>query len=423
VRILFVSINYWPDETGIAAFNVWRAEYLASRGHRVSIATGPPYYPEWRVPEPYRGLPWERRAWRTEERNGVRILRSPMFVPKAVSAKTRILHEASFLASSFARAFTDEKPELIFAVSPPLGLAVTVSTLARLWGVPYVIDVEDLQPDAAIELGMMREGRLTRALYRVERLGYERATLVGTITEGMRQRIVAKGVDLAKVVLFPPRGDSSLYEVRRACDAEGFRRRHGLEGKFVVSHSGNMGVKQGLEVILGAAERSRTRRPELHYLFVGDGAMRARLEAQARRRSLANVTFLPLLARDDFRQMLASTDLALVTQQRVVSNIVFPSKTVTLFSAGCPVVASVNAESEVARAVRDSGAGEVVEPEDGVTLFEAIDRLSRAPETLAQMSAAGQSYAQQHWDERRTLPRMEEQLMGCVQRWRSAKGR
>ena len=99
MRILVLSINYWPDETGIAAFNIWRCEYLAARGHQVTICTGPPYYPEWRVPQPYRGKLFQR-----EQRNGVTILRSWMYVPQVVNSKKRILHEASYLASSFARA-------------------------------------------------------------------------------------------------------------------------------------------------------------------------------------------------------------------------------------------------------------------------------------------------------------------------------
>jgi colanic acid biosynthesis glycosyl transferase WcaI len=344
-------------------------------------------------------------------------------VPEEVTTWTRMLHEASFLASSLLRAVGNSRPEFIIAVSPPLGLALTAAFLSRLWRVPYVFDVEDLQPDAALELGMMSDGALIRFLYRVERLGYERAALVSTLTEGMRHRITEKGIDPAKVVLFPPRADSSLFDVRSRCDTGDFRHRYKLQGKRIVSHSGNMGVKQGLEVILEAAERTRSRHPEIQYLFVGDGAMRARLEERARARELSNVLFLPLLERNEFHRMLAATDIALVTQQRVVSNIVFPSKTVTLLCAGCPVIASVNAESEVARAVLDSGGGEVVEPENGEALTKAIERLSQSPETLARMSAQAQQYALKHWDEQRTLPRMEEQLLRCVERWREGQSR
>jgi colanic acid biosynthesis glycosyl transferase WcaI len=341
-----------------------------------------------------------------------------MFVPQTLSTKKRILHEASYLASSFLRALATGKPDLIFVVSPPLGLALTAVTLSRLWRVPFVFDVEDLQPDAAVELGMMKEGSVIRALYRIERLAYESAALVSTITEGMRQRIVEKGIDPAKVVLFPPRADSSLSTLRERTDGSAFREKYGLQGKLIVSHSGNMGVKQGLEVILEAAERSREL-ADIQYLFVGDGAMRPQLEAQARARDLKNVRFLPLLENDLFLQMLAATDIALITQQRMVSNIVFPSKTVTLLSAGCPVIASVNSESEVARAVMSSGAGLVVEPENAEALLNAILQLAKCPESLARMSLQARQFATESWDERRTLPRMEQHFTDCAEQWRT----
>ncbi len=411
MHILVLSINYWPDETGIAAFNTWRCEYLAAQGHQVTICTGAPYYPEWRVPERYRGKLFQREA-----RNGVTILRSWMYVPQTLNTKKRILHEASFLASSFACALSVKKPDLIFAVSPPLGLGLTAAALSSLWRVPFIFDVEDLQPDAAVELGMMKGKSMIRALYGIERLAYQRAALVSTITEGMRQRIVEKGIDPAKVVLFPPRADSSLYTLRERFDGSVFREKYGLRGKLIVSHSGNMGVKQGLAVILEAAEKSRDRE-DIQYVFVGDGAMRPQLEAQARSRNLNNVRFLPLLDSDMFGQMLAATDIALITQQQIVSNIVFPSKTVTLLSAGCPVIASVNSGSEVARAVLRSGAGLVVEPENASALLDAIHELAKSRETLASMSLKARQFAIESWDERFTLPRMEQEFVDCAKRW------
>jgi colanic acid biosynthesis glycosyl transferase WcaI len=341
-----------------------------------------------------------------------------MFVPQAPTTKKRILHEASFLASSFVRAAVTEKPDVIFAVSPPLGLGLTVATLSRMWRVPYIFDVEDLQPDAAAELGMIENPSVLRALYGIERMAYRKAALITTLTEGMRQRIIGKGIDPGKVVLFPPRADSSLYNLRDRCNGNEFRERFGLQGKFIISHSGNMGVKQGLEVILRAAEKTRERE-DIQYVFVGNGAMSSRLEADAKKRKLKNVCFLPLLDQDLFPQMLAATDIALITQQRVVSDIVFPSKTVTLLSAGCPVIASVNSGSEVARTVLRSRAGLVTEPENADSLSDAILQLVASPEALARMSSQASQFAMESWDERRTLPLMEAHFAECASRSRT----
>src|SRR3984893_7133499 len=328
MHILLLSINYWPEQTGIGLFNAWRAEYLASRGHQVTVCTGMPYYPEWKIPREYAGKLVSR-----EEHNGGTILRSWQGVPKRVTAIKRVMFRASFLATSFVRALGSRKPDLLLVVSPPLGLGITANVLSRWWGVPYVFDVEDLQPDAAADLGMLPRPVLP-VLYRMERFAYRHAALISTLTEGMRQRIISKGVAAEKVAIFPLRADEELFKLGAAAEGQSFRMEHGLEGKFLVVHSGNMGVKQGLEVVLEAAALLKDRK-NVAFLLVGSGAMKSQLQERAAALRLENLKFLPLQSEQRFREMLATTDLALVTQQRTVSDIAFPSKTVTLLSAGC----------------------------------------------------------------------------------------
>jgi colanic acid biosynthesis glycosyl transferase WcaI len=163
-------------------------------------------------------------------------------------------------------------------------------------------------------------------------------------------------------------------------------------------------------VILGAAALSRER-TDIVYLLVGDGAVRSELEARAAAMGLENVLFIPLLPREQFHELLAAADLCLITQQRSVADILFPSKTVTLMTAGCPILASVNSSSEVARIIDQSGAGIVVAPEDSLQLVEAITDLERDRSRLTQMSESGRRYAHEHWNEFRTLPRMESELL------------
>jgi colanic acid biosynthesis glycosyl transferase WcaI len=404
MRILVLSVNYWPERTGIGALCTRRCEYLASRGHEVTVCTTFPYYPQWSVADEYRNKIWSR-----EIQSGVKVLRSWAWVPNRPNSITRILFEASFLACNFIRATNTKKPDLLIAVSPPLGLAITVGLLSRRWSIPYVYDVMDLQPDAAVDLGMLRPGIATRALYSLERRAYMKAGLISTLTEGMRARIVSKPVSADKVTLFPAPAEPDLFRVERSSGGESFRSAHGLTGSFLVVHSGNMGVKQGLDVVLDAAESSRAY-PDIVYLLVGDGAMRTELQTSAKARRLSNLRFLPVLPPQQFSQLLAATDIALITQQRSVANILFPSKTVSLMTAGCPIVASVNDQSEVARVIKQSGAGVVIEPEDPSSLFRAVANLKQSGE-LAGMSDAGRRYARAYWDEELTFPRMEAELM------------
>jgi colanic acid biosynthesis glycosyl transferase WcaI len=405
MRLLVLGINYWPEETGIAVFTTGRCEYLAAQGHAVTMVTGLPYYPQWRVHDGYRG-----RLFAREVRHAVTILRCHLYVPRRVTTIRRVLHEASFLTSSLIRALGTRRPDLLLVVSPPLGLAVSAVLLSQRWGIPYAFHVADLQPDAALELGMLPEGRLTRVLYGLEHLAYRRAALVSTLTEAMRQRIVAKGVPAEKVERCSDWADPALFALPLVGGGRAFRQAFGLEDRFLVVHIGNMGVKQGLEVVLEAAARS-VDHPAVTYLLVGDGAMRQTLEVGATERQLWNLQVLPLQRREMFLELLAAADLCLVTQQGTVADIVFPSKVITLLAAGRPVVASVNARSEVARVITEAGAGIVVPPEEPEALLGAIVVLWQDTARRQAMGARGRAYARQQWDRERILPLLDAGLL------------
>lgn len=409
MRILFLGINYWPEQTGIAPVTQRRCEYLASQGHEITICTAFPYYPDWRVGAAYRGKIFAR-----ETHNGVNILRSYVWVPAQATTLRRIIHEASFLASSLLGSVRARKPDLLFVTSPPLGLAVTAVLLSRLWNVPYVFDAQDLQPDAAAELGMLPPGKILNFLYALEAMAYRNAALVITITDGMRRSISSKGIPLARVAIEPSGAEDAWFAVKKE-PPHPFRSEHQLADKFLVLHSGNMGVKQGLEVVLEAAARSRSD-PGIEYLLVGDGAMRASLEAKAREMNLANVRFLPVQDGDKFLEILSAADVGLITQQSSVSDIVFPSKTVTLLAAGCPVIASVNSASEVARVVTESGGGVVVAPEDPEALLAAIVELRNDSVKRFEASTAGRDYARAHWERRIVLGKFEQNLLAHARR-------
>jgi colanic acid biosynthesis glycosyl transferase WcaI len=404
MRIFHLGINYWPDQTGIAPFATGRCEYLAACGHEVTACAGPPYYPQWRVPEEYRGRPVS-----SERRNGVTILRSWMYVPRRPTSFKRILHESSFVCTSFIRLLGRKRPDLLFVTSPPLALAASAIALARLWRVPYVFHVDDLQPDAAVDLGMLADGRFIRALYGLERAAYRNAALVSTLTEAMRQRIITKGVLSEKVTLSPGWTEPELFSV-----TEPEAVHNGTpEAPFRVAHFGNMGVKQGLGVALKAARLSRDD-AGINYLLVGDGAARPALEVKARELNLTNLRFLPLQPHDRFVEVLAQSDVCLVTQQRAVSDIVFPSKVITLLAAARPVIASVGAGSEIARVITESGAGLTVAPEDPDALADAVRQLRANPELRAQMGRAGRAYANAHWERGTVLKAVEKRLVSIA---------
>jgi colanic acid biosynthesis glycosyl transferase WcaI len=379
--------------------------------------TGFPYYPEWRIPENYRG-----RLSSREERNGVSIFRSWLYVPSKVNATRRILHEASFIGSSLLRAIiptVKNRPDLLVVTTPPLALCLSAIMLSRLWKIPFVQHVPDLQPDAALDLSMLRPGRLTNLLYRIERLGYRESALVSTLTDAMRDKIIGKGIASEKVVLFSDWARSELFQVPATGGGAEFRRSLGLRDELLVVHAGNMGTKQGLDVILGAAERSR-HDPSIRYLLVGDGSVRKQLQQRAKSAGLENLVFVPLLPDGRFLEMLAASDVSLVTQQKSVADIVFPSKVITLMSSARAMVASVCPGSEVARVLREADGGILVAPEDPAALLEAITALRADPERRKCLGLNARAFAERSWEKQRTLSVLESQLLRVAAKEKSS---
>ena len=404
MKVLILSINYWPEVTGIGAFTTYRAEYLAAAGHQVEVCTTFPYYPEWKVPSNYKG-----RFASTEQRNGVRVVRSYAYIPNPVTALRRVIHEGSFIVSSLIRAFLRKRPDVLVAVSPPLGLAVPAMLLSRIWRIPYVFDVEDLQPDSAADLGML-PGWVIRLLYGLEKSAYRNAALVTTLTPSMRQRIISKGIAEEKVSLVEPRMDESLADLSPA-EGSAFRQQYQIGDKFLVVYSGNMGVKQGLDVVLDAASLNRAD-TSIVFLLVGGGADHDRLQRRAAELNLSNIRFMPLLDEPGFRGLVAASDICLVTQQRSVSEVAFPSKVVTYLAAACAIVASVNPGSEVAQVIRESGAGKVVPAEDAKALLSAILELRN--NDLQGLGRTGRDYARRRWAAARVLHHLEQSLASAA---------
>lgn len=403
MKIMLISINYWPEVTGIGAFTTYRAEYLARAGHDVEVCTTYPYYPEWRVKDSYR-----RKFWFSESRYSVKIFRVWSYIPQKVRSLTRIIHEGSFALSILIRALFIAKPDVMLVVSPPLGLAIVAIVLSKIWGVPYVFDVEDLQPDSAADMGMLPKWMI-KILYSIEDAAYSHAALISTITKGMSEKIASKGSWGDKIVLFEPRMDPSLLDLS-SFDADNFREKYNLKNKFIVTHSGNIGVKQALTTLIECAAIVKLNQ-KIVFLLIGDGAMKEDIQKKAENAGLDNVMFLPLLGEADYRGALAASGVCVVTQQKMVSEIAFPSKIVSYLSAGCPVIVSANKNSEVSLVVRDSGAGMVVPAEDALLLADAIQNIMK--QDISNLKIKARNYACMRWSESRVLRYIEKCLVGA----------
>ncbi|WLQ32192.1 glycosyltransferase [Streptomyces castrisilvae] len=399
-RLLVVSTNYAPELTGIGPYAAQLAEHWAARGADTHVLTGMPHYPSWRTEEPYRGV------WRTEEhRAGVTVHRRRHYVPPRQSALRRAAFEASVLAHGLA-APPRQRPDAVISQMPSLAGGVIGARLARRHRVPYLPVVQDLMGAAAAQSGIRGGGRAAALASRAERYALGAATLVGVIHESFVPRVTAYGVDPGRIRLVP-----NWSHVRApSADRAATRARLGWrEGTPVVLHSGNMGLKQGLEVLVDAARLA----PEIRIVLMGDGNQRDTLWARAA--GLPNLDFLPPADAEEFTDILAAADVLAVTQRASVLDMSVPSKLTSYFVSGRPVVASVADEGGTAQEVRRSGAGLLVAPEDPAAVLGAVRKLVESPAEADGLGAHGPRYVARHLGREAALARFDALLTEALQ--------
>jgi len=239
---------------------------------------------------------------------------------------------------------------------------------------------------------MFQEGPFPRALYWLEAFDYKKASRLSGITRGMLQKFRRKGVPEEKLLYFP---NAIAFSANAKTHARReFRKTNGLPGdKFLAVYAGNLGVKQGLDVLLETAQLVRDER--IHILICGDGAQRDILSDRIAALKLPNISMLPLQAGENYTALLNDADLCFITQQSGSGNSFFPSKLLGLLAQSKPVITVADPESELAEAVVEGAFGLNIAPGKPRELAEVLDSIAGDPERLIRYGAAGRVYVQQ----------------------------
>ncbi|WP_104063727.1 glycosyltransferase family 4 protein [Arthrobacter sp. 4R501] len=379
LRVTIIGLNYAPEPSGNAPYTSGLAEGLAALGHRVTVITGYPHYPEWRLTDGYKG--WSS----AEEINGVNVLRLRHHVPTKPAALSRLHMELSFgLRSIFA---SWDKPDVVLFVSPALfssGLAIIRARLQRrpagvgIW-------IQDIYSRGLVETGMS-PGPATRLATWIESRILRSTNGVVAIHDRFKNYIVTSlGVSHDDVTVIrnwthlPPAPDGIRDETRARL---GWK-----DTDLVVLHSGNMGKKQGLENVLAAARLADSRNSRVRFVLMGDGNQRAKLEQSAD--GIQRVQFVPSLPDAEFQAALVSADLLLVNELPGVTEMAVPSKLTSYFNSGVPIISATDEGSVTAGEIATSGGGIRVDPGNPAALLEAAETLGQDGNTMRRLGAAG----------------------------------
>jgi colanic acid biosynthesis glycosyl transferase WcaI len=399
-RILVLGINCFPELTGIGKYTGEMITWLAENGHETTMVTGFPYYPNWKLQEPYKGNGYKREKMLGGKLN---VYRCPLYVPINPSGLKRLLHEAIFFVSAGFVVFTmlfKKKQDIIFAVAPPFHIAILALFYRFFRGGRIVYHVQDLQIEAARELGMLKHSWMFDILFSVEYFILRKMNYISTISDGMIKRVSKK---IPKKVLFFPNW----------VDTETFfplSERGQLKQKWgytpedqIVLYSGSIGYKQGLDGLIKVAATLKLKE-NVKFLICGTGPYKEVLIRLAEELNLKNIEFLPLQEYDVFNEFLNMADMHLVLQKGDASDLVMPSKLTSILSVGGLALVTANQGTTLHEVITTHEMGVVIPPEDERVLADAIVEIAENNYDAYRRNA--RRYAEQFLDKRNILPKM-----------------
>jgi len=380
VHILLLNEYFPPDTSATAKMAAMVVEALGVP-HRVTVVAGRPSY------DPAHKYPW--RMLRRDVTGNVTVERVGSTAFPRFRMLYRVSNYLSYLALALPRAIWIRSGLILSMTDPPVaGIAAAIASM--LTGRPFVYNIRDLYPDMALGGGIMRPGITARIWERMHRWALRRAARIIVLGDDMRERIIAKGVDPARVavvrdgILVPSDLPSPENPVSREIRAA---------SRFVALHAGNLGFYGAWDTLLEAARLLHASHPEINaaIVFVGEGAQKARLVAAAD--GLPSVRFFPFFPAAEIPNVLAAADVHIITIKRGLEGVIVPSKLYPILAAGKPVLAVSTPKTDVARIITDAGCGIVVDPGDPAAVAEAIRHLAAHPEQVTEMEHRSRAIA------------------------------
>jgi len=413
MRLLVLNQYFHPD---VAATGQLLTELCASlaRRHEVQVITGFPTY------DPMEARP--RRLFAREEVAGVHVLRVYTWGGSRKAFLSRAATYATFLMSALLAGLLVRRPDVVMTWTDPPLLPLVGWMLARARRRPLVVVVQDVYPEVAIRVGALRRPGLIRLADALLGLPLRRAARVVAISDGMKRRLMEKGVPEERIVVIPNWADGRAIVPDARTNP--FARAHGLDRARVVLHAGNVGLVQDFQTLLGCAERLRAggEADDVTFVILGDGVSKRRLQHEVAERGLTNVLFLPYQPKERLTHVLASADVAVILLKPGLEGYVEPSKVYAIMASGRPFVAAIGPESEIARIVREHRCGVVVPPGQPDALAHALRALLNDGSEREQLGRNGRTALLRFYERSLAVERYD-RMLGAVCAESSETGR
>jgi glycosyltransferase involved in cell wall biosynthesis len=328
--------------------------------------------------------------------DGIQVLRAYTYPALHRSFVWRIFSFLSFMATSLWAGLRAGPMDLVMGTSPPIFQAVSAWLVARLRGKPFLLEIRDLWPEFAIDIGVLTNPLLIALSRWLERFLYARANHILVNSPAYRDYMLTHGIPSEKVSLISNGVDSSMFDPQG--NGAALREEWGLAGQFVVTYAGALGLANDIPTILRAAACLQER-PDIHFLLVGDGKERRPLEVQTQELGLNNVTFTGAFPKSQMPIVLAASDACIAILRDIpMFRTTYPNKVFDYMAAGRPTLLAI--DGVIRHVIETAQGGVFVPPGDDAALAAAVRRLADDPMRARAMGLAARHYVVEHFDRR-----------------------
>ncbi len=411
-KIMLYMMHWYPFEGARQPIYATVLRYLKQKGYSITILTSIPYFLNSREErwENYKGKFFIKEKW-----EDIEVLRSFVCSPlifRHFKVFIRIINSISFSFTTFFASLFTKKQDIVLTLSyPPILIGITSLIISRIKRCQFVYCIEDIYPDILIDLNIIKNNWFHKILKKVERITYQKAKKVCVLSEQMKINLVNKGIPDEKIKVIPHFVDTD--KIMPQSKDNPFSKEYNLEKIFIVLLPGSLSYRYNIDLIIKAAE-ILSDMDSIRFIFINRGELKDVFRKKVDNLGLNNVIFIPFQPEDRFIQVLASSDVCIVSLDNNFSSYSVPSKIYTIMSSARPIIAMVDEQSEIARIVKLSECGIVLSDSQPELLAEAIKTFMTNKEKCTIMGQKGREYVEKYYNKYDICKKYEEVLLNAI---------
>lgn len=400
MNVVLITDSYPPEIRSASHLMQELAEGLRDRGHKVTVVTS---YPQYNLPEELKSRVFN--AFSVED--GIDIIRVKTLPHHKVNLIIRGISQLTmpYIFSSKMAKYLKDKIDGVIVYSPPLTLATVGKVVKNKYGSRFILNIQDIFPQNAIDLGILKNWFMIKFFERMESKAYERADKITVHSEGNRNFLVnLKHVPENRIHVLHNWIDLTPY---LSVHKNGkFRKQYGLDNRFIFLFAGIIGPSQGLDIVIKAANEIKEI-TDICFLLVGDGMEKERLMKMAKQYSLKNIIFQPFVSKEEYPELVKDVDVGMVCLSSMNKTPIVPSKILGYMAASIPIVAFLNRESDGHRIIKDAQCGHSEVSDEPMKAAEIILKIYKERDKIKQYGENGFKYVSTNFGKKVCIDKLE----------------